>query len=119
MDAQAIRALYLREKRLEQELAYLKNKLKSIGINMDSSSEDEEEQPKKQFNTLRKKKKSKQNEHFTTHTNTHTKVDTNTQPSEKRTDCEDTKHMSDQELECFKILFENSNPIVLIDGGGI
>lgn len=98
IDAQAIRALYIREKRLEQELKYLRSKLKLIGID----SSDDEEQTKPTFNKLRKKKKA-----------------TTTQQTKQETYTEEITAGVDNDEECFRVLFESTGQIDLIDGGGI
>ncbi|KAL9657286.1 hypothetical protein ABK040_011506 [Willaertia magna] len=118
IDAQAIRVLYLREKRLEQEIASLKEILKKHGlvgsdeendekmngniINNNSTilngviHKEEKEQEKKKQIELTKLNDLKQN--------IHDEAPFVVEPSEH---------------ECFKILFESNTPEILVDGAGI
>ncbi|KAG2374538.1 hypothetical protein C9374_008277 [Naegleria lovaniensis] len=153
IDAQAIRALYLREKRLEQELERLKKKLKLAGIFGDSSEDEEgggdenQQKSKHSITSLKKSSRKKQVATSSAKNDTTTTLGSNNDvaltaelalvPSDASREpwtssstptgalvgsnnSGDYIHqIAENEEECFKVLFESTGSVELVDGGGI
>ena len=151
IDAQAIRALYLREKRLEQEIEYLKKKLKLAGFSIDDSSSDEGETNLKNSAKRMMRNRKKPSPSTTTTTISGSDSDTastvelvippNSPPRREKLPPVDSNRdrvlrggphgviydigghvvhqIADNEEECFKVLFESTDSVELVDGGGI